>query len=62
MILCIGYLGDMIQAQVGDVEHLVEVSYSQDGPKLLERVAPSSMPAFIADHFFILYGDSLGCP
>ena len=60
VVLCIGYLGEMIQEIVGDGSHFgVQVSYSFDGPKLLGTggAIKAAMP-LLGNNFFIFYGDS----
>jgi len=60
IVLCIGYLGEMIQKDFGDGSaYGVHLDYSFDGPKLLgtggalKRALPK-----LGDEFFVLYGDS----
>ena len=59
-VLCIGYLGEMIQREFGDGKAFgVRLDYSFDGPKLLgtggaiQRALP-----LLGNEFFVLYGDS----
>jgi len=59
-VLCIGYLGEMIQRDFGDGSaYGVRLEYSFDGPKLLgtggaiKRALPK-----LGEEFFVLYGDS----
>ncbi|HZF00774.1 MAG TPA: nucleotidyltransferase family protein [Methylomirabilota bacterium] len=58
-VLCIGYLGEMIQRDFGDEAFGVKLDYSFDGEKLLgtggaiKRALPK-----LGDEFFALYGDS----
>jgi NDP-sugar pyrophosphorylase family protein len=59
-VLCIGYLGEMIQRDFGDGrDYGIHLEYSFDGPKLLgtggalKRALPRLGP-----EFFVLYGDS----
>jgi len=59
-VLCIGYLGEMIQRDFGDGKNFgVQLDYSFDGPKLLgtggaiKRALPK-----LGEEFFALYGDS----
>src|SRR5277367_4447179 len=58
-VLCIGYLGEMIQRDFGNEAFGVKLDYSFDGPKLLgtggaiKRVLP-----LLGEDFFVLYGDS----
>jgi len=60
VVLCIGYLGEMIQDIVGDGSQFgVQVSYSFDGLKLLGTggAIKAAMP-LLGNNFFIFYGDS----
>ena len=60
VVLCIGYLGEMIQEVVGDGSRWgMHVSYSLDGPTLLGTggALRQALP-LLGEHFFILYGDS----
>ena len=60
VILCIGFLGEMIQEVVGDGSRWdMHVSYSPDGPALLGTggALRQALP-LLGEHFFILYGDS----
>ncbi len=58
-VLCIGYLGEMIQHDFGNEAFGVKLEYSFDGEKLLgtggaiKRALPK-----LGDEFFVLYGDS----
>ena len=60
VVLCLGYLGEMVVQAFGDGhEYGVELDYSFDGPTLLgtggaiQRALPK-----LDDKFFVLYGDS----
>jgi NDP-sugar pyrophosphorylase family protein len=59
VVLCIGFLGEMIQHEFGEEAHGIKLDYSFDGPKLLgtggaiKRALPK-----LGQEFFILYGDS----
>jgi MurNAc alpha-1-phosphate uridylyltransferase len=60
VVLCIGYLGEMIQDVVGTGKRFgLEVSYSLDGPTLLGTggALKKALP-LLNEHFFVLYGDS----
>ena len=60
VVLCIGYLGDMIADVVGDgSQWRLQVSYSPDGPVLLGTGGSlkQALP-LLGEQFFILYGDS----
>ena len=58
-VLCIGFLGEMIQREFGDEALGIKLDYSFDGEKLLgtggaiKRALPK-----LGKEFFILYGDS----
>ena len=64
VVMCIGYLGEMIQSVVGDGQRYgIRVVYSMDGPKLLGtggaiRQALQRFPRAFGQAFFVLYGDS----
>ncbi|MBY0461639.1 MAG: nucleotidyltransferase family protein [Alphaproteobacteria bacterium] len=60
IILCVGYLGEMIVEQYGNGSALgVEIDYSFDGPKLLGTggAIVQALPKLGAI-FYVLYGDS----
>lgn len=60
VVLCIGFLGEMIQEVVGNGSRWdMHVSYSLDGPALLGTggALREALP-LLGEHFFILYGDS----
>jgi MurNAc alpha-1-phosphate uridylyltransferase len=60
VVLCIGYLGEMIQDVVGNGEHFgLQIYYSPDGSKLLGTggALKKALP-LLGQDFFVLYGDS----
>ena len=60
VVLCIGYLGEMIQETVGNGSRWgLHVNYSPDGPALLGTggALKQALP-LLGEKFFILYGDS----
>jgi N-acetyl-alpha-D-muramate 1-phosphate uridylyltransferase len=60
VVLCIGYLGEMIQDVVGTGNRFdLQISYSPDGPRLLGTggALKKALP-LLGEHFFVLYGDS----
>lgn len=60
LVLCVGYLGEMIADQYGDGSKWgMQIEYSFDGPKLLGTGGAliRALPK-LGDAFFILYGDS----
>ena len=60
VVLCVGHLGNSIQAFVGDGRRFgLRVEYSFDGPRLLGTAgALRQASGLLGDHFFVLYGDS----
>lgn len=58
-VLCIGYLGEMIQKDFGGEKFGVKLEYSFDGPKLLGTggAIKRALP-LLGKEFFVLYGDS----
>jgi NDP-sugar pyrophosphorylase family protein len=60
VVLCVGYLGEMIQRDFGDGSRFgVRLEYSFDGPKLLGTggAIKHALP-LLGGEFFVLYGDS----
>jgi MurNAc alpha-1-phosphate uridylyltransferase len=60
VVLCVGYLGEMIQDLIGNGQAFgLEVSYSLDGPTLMGTggALKKALP-LLGDDFFVLYGDS----
>ena len=58
-VLCVGYLGEMIQRDFGNAAFGVQLDYSFDGPKLLGTGgAIKRAISLLGDEFFVLYGDS----
>jgi NDP-sugar pyrophosphorylase family protein len=60
IVLCVGYLGDMIEKKIGNGARFdMRVNYSFDSPRLLgtggalKRATP-----LLGEYFFVLYGDS----
>ena len=60
VVLCVGYLGNMVRDVVGSGESFgLKVSYSEDGPTLLGTGgALRKATPYLSDEFFVLYGDS----
>lgn len=59
-VLCVGYLGEMVERDFGDGrDYGVQLDYSYDGPKLLGTggALKQSLPK-LGGQFFVLYGDS----
>ena len=60
VVLCVGHLGDQIRTYLGDGNGLgVDIRYSDEGDKLLGTAgAIRNAERFLADEFFLTYGDS----
>ena len=59
-VLCVGHLGEMVEAAIGDGAALgIDVRYSYDGPAALGTAGAlkKALP-LLSDAFFVLYGDS----
>ena len=59
-VLCVGHLGEMIEAAIGDGAALgMSVEYSLDGPALLGTAGAirNALPR-LGPRFFVIYGDS----
>ena len=58
-VLCVGYLGELIEARIGPECAGIEVAYSYDAPELdgtlgaIRRAAP-----LLGERFLVLYGDT----
>ena len=60
VVLCTGYLGELIQEEVGSGSRWgIDIFYSKDGPSLLGTggAIRNAIP-LLGDKFFVLYGDS----
>src|ERR1700730_1950915 len=60
IIICAGYLGEMIEAEFGDgASFALRIEYSFDGPRLLGTggALKRALP-LLGRRFFVLYGDS----
>ena len=60
LVLCVGYLGEQIEAVMGDGSKFgVDVSYSYDGARLMGTAgALRRAAALLGEVFWVLYGDS----
>jgi len=60
IVLCIGYLGELIEAKIGDGKRLgLQIDYSFDGPTLLGTggALKGAIPR-LGEQFLVIYGDS----
>ncbi|MGI8715314.1 MAG: NTP transferase domain-containing protein [Solirubrobacteraceae bacterium] len=59
VVLCVGYLGELIESRIGGARFGVQIGYSYDGPRpigtlgALRKAAPALGPRFL-----VLYGDT----
>ena len=59
VVLCVGYLGELIEERIGPSQFGIDISYSYDGPSpigtlgAVRKAAPD-----LGDRFLILYGDT----
>ena len=59
VVLCVGYLGEMIEERVGRARYGITIDYSYDSPQLdgtlgaIRRAVP-----LLGDRFLVLYGDT----
>jgi len=59
VVLCVGYLGEMIEERVGRARYRITIDYSYDSPQLdgtlgaIRRALP-----LLGDRFLVLYGDT----
>jgi N-acetyl-alpha-D-muramate 1-phosphate uridylyltransferase len=59
VVLCVGYLGELIEAGIGAERFGIEIAYSYDAPELdgtlgaIRRAAP-----LLGERFLVLYGDT----
>lgn len=60
VVICVGHLGELIKAEVGDGEKFgLQILYSSDGDTLLGTGgAIKKATSLLGDTFFIMYGDS----
>jgi N-acetyl-alpha-D-muramate 1-phosphate uridylyltransferase len=59
VVLCVGYLGEMLEERVGRAQYGITIDYSYDSPRLdgtlgaIRRALP-----LLGDRFLVLYGDT----
>jgi NDP-sugar pyrophosphorylase family protein len=59
VVLCVGYLGEKIETEIGAERFGVEIDYSYDGPGLDGTLgALRRARGLLGDRFLILYGDT----
>lgn len=59
VVLCVGYLGEMIEARIGRARYGITIDYSYDSPQLDGTLgAIRRAAALLGDRFLVLYGDT----
>jgi N-acetyl-alpha-D-muramate 1-phosphate uridylyltransferase len=59
VVLCVGYLGELIEQRIGPSQFGIEITYTYDGPSpigtlgAVRKAAPD-----LGDRFLVLYGDT----
>jgi NDP-sugar pyrophosphorylase family protein len=58
-VLCVGYLGERIEARIGPAQFGIEIAYVYDGPELLGTAGAvrGALPE-LGEAFLVLYGDA----
>jgi NDP-sugar pyrophosphorylase family protein len=59
IVLCVGYLGELIEERIGPSQFGIEITYSYDGPSPIGTLGAvrKAAPA-LGDRFLVLYGDT----
>jgi NDP-sugar pyrophosphorylase family protein len=59
VVLCVGYLGDQVEEQIGPERFGVRIAYSHDGPEPLGTLGAIRRAApLLGERFLVLYGDT----
>ena len=59
VVLCVGYLGEQIEQDIGSESFGVSIAYSYDGPELLGTLGAIRRAApLLGERFLVLYGDT----
>ncbi len=59
VVLCVGYLGEQIEAAVGSERFGLRIAYSHDGPELIGTLgAIRRARRLLGERFLVLYGDA----
>jgi N-acetyl-alpha-D-muramate 1-phosphate uridylyltransferase len=59
VVLCVGYLGERIEEQIGTERFGIEIVYSYDGPSLVGTLGAVRKAApLLGERFLVLYGDT----
>ena len=59
VVICVGYLGEQIESQIGHTQFGMRIAYSYDGPRLDGTLgALRRALALLGERFLVLYGDT----
>ena len=59
VVLCVGYLGELIEREIGSSRHGIEIAYSYDSPGLDGTLgAIRHARPLLEERFLVLYGDT----
>ena len=59
VVLCVGYLGELIERRIGPSQFGIDIIYSYDGPSPLGTLGAIRKAArALGDRFLVLYGDT----
>ena len=59
VVLCVGYLGELIEQRIGTSQFGIDITYSYDGPRPIGTLgAVRKAASELGDRFLILYGDT----
>jgi NDP-sugar pyrophosphorylase family protein len=59
VVLCVGYLGELIEQRIGASQFGIDITYSYDGPRPIGTLGAVRQAASeLGDRFLILYGDT----
>jgi N-acetyl-alpha-D-muramate 1-phosphate uridylyltransferase len=59
VVLCVGYLGDLIIDRIGTSQFGISIAYSHDGPEPIGTLAAVRKASeLLGDRFLVLYGDT----
>jgi NDP-sugar pyrophosphorylase family protein len=59
VVLCVGYLGELIEQRIGPLQFGIDITYSYDGPSPIGTLgAVRKAASALGDRFLVLYGDT----
>ena len=59
VVVCVGYLGELIVSRIGERQFDIDITYSHDGPRLIGTLGAirKAIP-LLGERFLVLYGDT----